>query len=141
MLEHDNFRAALDWYGETDPALALSLANRLTGFWSVRGHFSEGRRRLGELLGRVPAEDPERVDALNGAAWLATDQGDRVAALGLLDESIRCARVAQDPVREAAGLYTRGRAKQVIGDPAGGKADIERALSCRPRPMRTPASW
>jgi predicted ATPase/DNA-binding CsgD family transcriptional regulator len=127
-LEHDNFRAALDWYGETDPALALRLANRLTGFWSVRGHFSEGRRRLGELLGRVGSDDPERVDALNGAAWLATDQGDRGSALGLLDESIRCARAAQDRVREAAGLYTRGRARQFIGDPAGGRADVERAL-------------
>ncbi len=127
-LEHDNLRAALDWYGETDPALALRLANRLTGFWSVRGHFSGGRRRLVELLDRVPPDDPERVDALNGAAWLATDQGDRVSALGLLDESIGCARAAQDPVREAAGLYTRGRARQVIGDPAGGRADIERAL-------------
>jgi predicted ATPase/DNA-binding CsgD family transcriptional regulator len=127
-LEHDNFRAALDWYGATDPAMALRLANRLTGFWSVRGHFSEGRRRLGELLDRVPSEDPERVDALNGAAWLATDQGDRAAALGLLDESISRARVVQDPVREAAGLYFRGRARQVIGDPTGGRADIERAL-------------
>jgi non-specific serine/threonine protein kinase len=127
-LEHDNFRAALDWYDETDPAVALRLANRLTGFWSVRGHFSEGRRRLGDLLGRVGSEDPERVDALNGAAWLATDQGDRASALELLDESISRARVAQDPVREAAGLYTRGRARQVIGDPAGGRADIERAL-------------
>jgi predicted ATPase/DNA-binding CsgD family transcriptional regulator len=127
-LEHDNFRAALDWYAAADPAMALRLANRLTGFWSVRGHFSEGRRRLGELLDRVPSSDPERVDALNGAAWLATDQGDRAAALGLLDESIRSARVAHDPVRVAAGLYTRGRAKQVIGDPAGGRADVEQAL-------------
>jgi non-specific serine/threonine protein kinase len=127
-LEHDNFRAALDWYREADPARALRLANRLTGFWSVRGHFSEGRRRLGDLLGRVPAEDMERVDGLNGAAWLATDQGDRAPALELLDESIRCARAVQDPVREAAGLYTRGRARQVIGDPAGGRADVERAL-------------
>jgi predicted ATPase/DNA-binding CsgD family transcriptional regulator len=127
-LEHDNFRAALDWYGATDPAMALRLANRLTGFWSVRGHFSEGRRRLGELLDRVPSGDPERVDALNGAAWLATDQGDRASALGLLDESIRCARGAHDPVRVAAGLYSRGRARLVIGDPAGGRADIERAL-------------
>ena len=127
-LEHDNFRAALDWYRATDPARALRLANRLTGFWSVRGHFSEGRRRLGDLLDRVPAEDPERVDALNGAAWLATDQGDRVSALELLDESVSCARAARDPGREAAGLYTRGRARQVIGDPAGGRADAERAL-------------
>jgi predicted ATPase/DNA-binding CsgD family transcriptional regulator len=127
-LEHDNLRAALDWYGATDPAMALRLANRLTGFWSVRGHFSEGRRRLGELLDRVPSDDPERVDALNGAAWLATDQGDRASALGLLDESIRCAGFTHDPVRVAAGLYTRGRARLVIGDPGGGRADIERAL-------------
>jgi DNA-binding CsgD family transcriptional regulator len=127
-LEHDNFRAALDWYSATDPAMALRLANRLTGFWSMRGHFSEGRQRLGELLDRVPSDDPERLDALNGAAWLATDQGDRAAALGLLDESISRARVVQDLVREAAGLYFRGRAKQVIGDPAGSRADIERAL-------------
>jgi predicted ATPase/DNA-binding CsgD family transcriptional regulator len=127
-LEHDNFRAALDWYGDTDPAVALRLANRLTGFWSMRGHFSEGRRRLGELLELVPADDPERVDALSGAAWLATDQGDRPSAVGLLDESIRCARAAHDPVREAAGLYYLGRAKLIIGDPTGGRADIERAL-------------
>jgi predicted ATPase/DNA-binding CsgD family transcriptional regulator len=127
-LEHDNFRATLDWYGQADPAMALRLANRLTGFWSVRGHFSEGRRRLADLLGLVPDDDPERVDALNGAAWLATDQGDRASAIRLLDESIERARAAQDPVREAAGLYYRGRAKQIIGDPTGGRADIERAL-------------
>ena len=68
------------------------------------------------------------MDALNGAAWLATDQGDRASALGLLDESIERARATHDPVREAAALYFRGRARQVIGDPAGGRADIERAL-------------
>ena len=144
-LEHDNFRAALDWYRETDPAMGLRLANRLTGFWSVRGHFSEGRRQLGDLLDRVPSEDPERVDALNGAAWLATDQGDRASALGLLDESIRSARAAHDPVREAAALNYRGRAKQVIGDPAGGRADVERALelqtqAARRRPRGGPVS-
>jgi non-specific serine/threonine protein kinase len=127
-LEHDNFRAALDWYGEANPAMALRLANRLTGFWSVRGHFSEGRRRLGDLLALDSDDDHERTDALNGLAWLATDQGDRASALRLLDESIERARTAHDPVREAAGLHYRGRAKQTIGDPTGGRADIERAL-------------
>jgi predicted ATPase/DNA-binding CsgD family transcriptional regulator len=127
-LEHDNFRAALDWYRETDPPSALRLANRLTGFWSVRGHFSEGRRRLGELLERVPADDPEWIDAVNGAAYLATDQGDRDSALGLLEQGIERARATGDLAREAAGLCFRGRAKLVIGDPTGGRADIERAL-------------
>ena len=50
-LEHDNLRAALDWYAESDPAMALRMANRLTGFWSVRGYFSEGRRRLSDCSG------------------------------------------------------------------------------------------
>ena len=126
-LEHDNFRVALDWYHREDPSAALRLANRLTAFWSARGHFSEGRRRLGELLELVPDDDPERVDALSGAAWLATDQGDRASAIPLLDESIGRARATHDVVREATALYYRGRAKQIIGDPAGGGADIERA--------------
>jgi non-specific serine/threonine protein kinase len=39
-----------------------------------------------------------------------------------------CARAAHDPVREASGLSYRGRAKLVVGDPAGGRADIERAV-------------
>jgi predicted ATPase/DNA-binding CsgD family transcriptional regulator len=127
-LEHDNFRVALDWYRREDPSAALRLANRLTAFWSARGHFSEARRRLGELLELVPDDDPERVDALSGAAWLATDQGDRASAIPLLDESIERARATHDVVREATALYYRGRAKQSIGDPAGGGADIERAL-------------
>jgi predicted ATPase/DNA-binding CsgD family transcriptional regulator len=126
--EHDNFRAALDWYGRTDPVMGLRLANRLTAFWSVHGHFSEGRRRLDDLLELVQGDGAERVDALNGAAWLAIDQGDRPSATALLEESMSCARAAHDPVREATGLSYRGRAKLVVGDPAGARADIERAL-------------
>jgi non-specific serine/threonine protein kinase len=125
--EHDNFRAALDRYAATEPGTALRLANRLTAFWSIRGHFSEGRRRLAELLERVPDDDPERVDALNGAAWLATDQGDRAAAVPLLDETLARARAAGDLAGEATVLYYRGRATAMLGDPAG-RADIERAL-------------
>src|ERR1043165_767726 len=56
--------------------------------WSARGDFSEGTRRLGAVLELVPDDDPERVDALSSAAWLATDQGDRASAIPLLDESI-----------------------------------------------------
>jgi non-specific serine/threonine protein kinase len=41
-LEHDNFRAALDWYTEHEPAAALELANRLTAFWSARGSLLRG---------------------------------------------------------------------------------------------------
>jgi predicted ATPase/DNA-binding CsgD family transcriptional regulator len=130
-LEHDNFRSALDWYRRADPAAALHLANRLTAFWSARGHFSEGRRRLRELLDLVPADDPERIDALSGLAWLATDQGDRDAAIALLDESIERARARDDFVREATALNYRGRINLLTGEPANGASasDISRALA------------
>jgi non-specific serine/threonine protein kinase len=127
-LEHDNLRAALDFYRRADPGAALRLANRLTAFWSARGHFSEGRRRLGDLLDLVPDDDIGRVDALSGAGWLAADQGDRATAVALLDEAVERARALDDPVREAAALMYRGRAMQIIGDPAGAGPDIERAL-------------
>jgi DNA-binding CsgD family transcriptional regulator len=127
-LEHDNLRAALDWYTETDPAAALRMANRLTCFWSIRGHFSEGRRRLGDLRDLAAHDEAERIDALNGAAWLATDQGDRAAALTLLEQGIERARAIGDLSRAAAGLFCRGRATLITGDPTGGRADIEQAL-------------
>jgi non-specific serine/threonine protein kinase len=127
-LDHDNFRAALDWYRRHDPAAALRLANRLTAFWSARGHFSEGRRRLGELLELVTDQDSEWVQALSGAAWLAVDQGDYAAANALLEQSIASARTVHDASAEATALFYRGRGRLVIGDADGGRSDIARAL-------------
>jgi non-specific serine/threonine protein kinase len=127
-LEHDNFRAALDWYTEHEPAAALELANRLTAFWSARGYFSEGRQRLGELLELVPDDDPEWIHGMNGAAWLASDQGDSAAANALLDRSVARARAADDAVGEATALFFRGRSSLITGDVPAGSSDIERAM-------------
>src|SRR5215467_13796521 len=127
-LEHDNFRAALDFYRKASPAAALRLANRLTAFWSARGHFSEGRRRLGDLLALAPDDDIGRWDALSGAGWPAPNKGNRATAVALLDEAVECARVRHDRAGEVAALMYRGRAMQIIGDPGGAGPDIERAL-------------
>ncbi len=80
------------------------------------------------------------MDALSSAAWLATDQGDRASAIPLLDESIERARATHDVVREDTALYYRGRAKQVIGDPAGGGQTLNGRGSCRPTAAATPTS-
>jgi non-specific serine/threonine protein kinase len=128
-LEHDNLRAALDHCAGIDPPMALRMANRLAGFWTIRGYFSEGRRRLSGLREQVAEDDPEYADAMAGEAWLATDQGDRDAALPLLRSVIARARAAGDVVREAEALLSRGRAQLVIGDPAGGRADVEASLA------------
>jgi non-specific serine/threonine protein kinase len=126
--EHDNFRAALDWYGDRDPSTALQLANRLTAFWSARGHFSEGRRRLSELLELVAADDPGWIDGMNGVAWLATDQGDCATANALLDRSVARARTVADMVGEGTALFFRGRCRLISDDATGGGSDIARAM-------------
>ena len=106
--EHNNIRAALGWYREHDPPAALRLAASMSAFWSLRGHHTEGRQRLGELLGLVPDENMARVSALNGAGWLAIDQGDYAEAARLLGESIRIGRALGDTVGEGiATVYLR----------------------------------
>ena len=88
----------------------------------LRGQAAPGRTaRTG------PGRRPRAGGRAHGAAWLATDQGDRAAAVPLLDETLARARAAGDLVGEATVLYYRGRATPMLGDPAGG-ADIERAL-------------
>ena len=98
--EHNNVRAALAWYREHDPPLALRLAASMAAFWSLRGHHTEGRMRLGELLGLVPAQSVTRVSALNGAGWLALDQGDYAEASRLFAESIAMAQALGDLLGE-----------------------------------------
>jgi predicted ATPase/class 3 adenylate cyclase len=75
--EHDNFRAALDWFegrGETDRALRLAAA--LWRFWDLRGHLVEGRRRLESALRADDRPTAARAKALSGAADMALGSGD-----------------------------------------------------------------
>jgi predicted ATPase/DNA-binding CsgD family transcriptional regulator len=127
--DHDNLRAALGWLQEHDPPAALRMAGKLTAFWSVRGHFGEGRRRLADLIALVPAETPDRVAALNGAGWLAHDQGELQLSVDLLDESVRLARAIHDLRGEGTALINRARAALSGRALAAGDADIAAALS------------
>jgi hypothetical protein len=83
--EHANLRAALRWAiaaGETDRA--QEAAGAIWRFWQQRGHLTEGRRWLEEVLampsgqGRTPA----RAKALTGAGGIAWWQEDIAAAGG-----------------------------------------------------------
>lgn len=92
--EHDNLRAALVWFLDGGMAeQALTLAGALSRFWEVRGHWSEGRKWLEDALalgGSVPGA--VRAKALNGAGWLASQQGDYGRAITLLEESLALRR-------------------------------------------------
>jgi predicted ATPase len=89
-LEHDNFRAALEWLTQTqDAEWGLRLGAALFLFWELREIHTEGRDRLGRLL-KIPAAaapTKARMRALFAAGVLASAQRDFVAAKPLLDES------------------------------------------------------
>jgi non-specific serine/threonine protein kinase len=128
-VEHNNIRAALGWYRDHDLSAALRLAASMPAFWSLRGHHTEGRQRLRELLGVVPDESKARVSALNGAGWLAIDQGDYAEAADLLGNSIGLARSLRDTVGEGIGTLYLGRCKMSGLDIAAAVPDVERAAA------------
>jgi non-specific serine/threonine protein kinase len=110
-IEHNNIRAAIDWYRQEAPPAALRLAAAMSGFWSLHGHFTEGRQRLRELLDLVADQSTARVSALNGAAWLAIDQGDHSASADRLNESVDLSRELNDRVGEGMAVLYLGRSK------------------------------
>ena len=90
--EHENLRAALSWSCADDGRTAdgLQLASSLGWFWSVRGHYREGRRWLSILIAAVPGgkADSVRAYALRGASSLASDEGDCAEAGRLNEEAL-----------------------------------------------------
>ena len=59
-IEHDNFRAALDWLFQTsDVEWSFRLCVALFRFWEMREHLAEGRARLESVL-RMGGPGPPR---------------------------------------------------------------------------------
>ena len=130
-LEHDNLRAALDHLSESEPGTALRAANRLTGFWSIRGHFSGGTTAAGGSA-RSRAGPRPRVGRRPVLRGLARDRpgrpGGRAAAA-------RARRRARESGRRP-GAGGRGSAvprTRPVGHrrPVRGWDDIERSLALR----------
>jgi predicted ATPase/DNA-binding SARP family transcriptional activator/DNA-binding CsgD family transcriptional regulator len=89
--EHDNMRAALAWLVEGgDAQLGLRLAGALAWFWGARGHCSEGRRWLEQLLVRGSAAPiAARAKALVGAGRLMALYGNYERAEITTEEGLK----------------------------------------------------
>src|SRR5437667_962550 len=90
-MEHDNFRAALDWtIARDDARTALQLSGSLWRFWQMRGHIHEGRARMAQVLAMPNSRDflQERLVALEAAGGLAYWQADMDAAQNFYDECL-----------------------------------------------------
>src|SRR5207249_9336154 len=102
--EHDNLRAALDGCVRDDVNAGLALAAHLAPFWHMRGHHTEGRRRLEALLAaaQAPAAPAaaaaggRRARALLALADLEVEQRDFAAARALIEAGLAAAQAAGD---------------------------------------------
>jgi predicted ATPase len=131
-LEHDNFRAALEWLTHTrDADWGLRLGAALFQFWDMREHLTEGRDKLGRLLKLESAatRSNTRARALFAAGVLAGEQGDYAAACALIEESRDIARELNDArgvgiALNALAVHARDR-----GDVAASRSLFEESLA------------
>jgi predicted ATPase/DNA-binding winged helix-turn-helix (wHTH) protein len=97
-IEHDDFRAALDWLFENsnvDWGFRLCLA--LIRFWDMREFLTEARARLETVV--AMAGDGwirERAKATHGLGALATAQGDFSVASHFIEQSLSLYQAAGD---------------------------------------------
>jgi predicted ATPase len=118
-LEHDNFRAGLDWLTETDDAdWGLRLGTALFRFWESREFLAEGRDRLGKLL-QMPsaaAATKARARAVFAAGVLASEQGEVGVADALMMESLIISRQLGDQQGAAVSLNARAVHARDLGN-------------------------
>lgn len=129
--EHDNIRAALTWAlasGATETGLRLARA--LDNYWTLHGHFREGRRWLDAVLSAdESAPSPVRVRALLSIGWLARSQDDSVAAEPYLTEALETAETLGDFEGHVVALQSLGQVCLQQGDLTGAAVRTEESLS------------
>ena len=140
--ELDNLWSALRWALDHHRIeLGMRLAAALWRFWQIRGHMSEGRQILAELLEAEAEVDPAiRARALSAAGSLAYWQNDGLPCISWYESALRMRRELGDPAEVASCLYDLGHAISCVAavkDPARGRLlelealDIYRSLGSR----------
>jgi predicted ATPase/Tfp pilus assembly protein PilF len=85
--EHDNLRAALEWWLQNEPETALRICGSAWRFWLTRGHITEGRNWLKRALDSSRAPSLARGKSLLADGTLAFHQGELGTARMLLNEA------------------------------------------------------
>jgi predicted ATPase/DNA-binding CsgD family transcriptional regulator len=137
-VEHDNFRAALDWGEEHDTGATearLLLAAALSQFWVIRGLFAEGLSRLETLLA-LPAASGRNI--ARAKAWYALGSlyyrhgdhaaGDFVRARACYEESLEIFRELGSQPQIAVALADLGRVNADLGEYTSSRSLLEESL-------------
>jgi predicted ATPase/class 3 adenylate cyclase/Tfp pilus assembly protein PilF len=121
--EHDNFRAALAWFAESEGTESLRLAIALAPFWRLHGHLAEGQHWLDHALAlsdRSGAAELRAAAMLSGGL-LRIHSGKHDEAAELLAGAITLAKTTGD-------LGVEGRAWTGLGWVAIARGSISEAL-------------
>ncbi len=134
-IEHDNFRAALEWaLGEGRVERGLQLAGALTWYWDVRAYWREGLERATSLLAQ-PEAAAMNLSRANGllVAGVMTDRGrlgDVQTSRQYFEELIAIAGKNGDAGKPFLALGLLNLGDSMFGDdPALGKSMLEEGLT------------
>jgi predicted ATPase/DNA-binding CsgD family transcriptional regulator len=117
--QHDNLRAALRWaIASGNGQMGLRFISGLSHFWRVRGHLSEGRSWLPQVLELKNTDEPTKIlaDALHGIGDLAYLQSDYDAARALYTEALILYEKLELHQRAAYTLVSLGEVATEVGD-------------------------
>jgi predicted ATPase/transcriptional regulator with XRE-family HTH domain len=123
--EHDNLRAALSWcIAQRHEEHALRFSTALMRYWQMRGHITEGRERMSEVLGigvpgaggAIDSHSALRANALDAAGFLSWLQLDNAVAQPLYEQSLMIRRTIEDRQGIASCLNHLGNVARDRGE-------------------------
>jgi len=131
-VEHDNFRAALEWLIENrEIEWGFRLGAALFRFWESHDHFAEGRDYLQKLLKLDPSAPSTslRARVLFAAGILASEQGDYGNGERLFQESLAISRQLDDKRGIVVCLNALAVNARDLGDIANSRSLFEQSLA------------
>ena len=131
-MEHDNFRAALDYLIKTkDVDWSLRLGAALFRFWETREYFTEGRDAIDKLLILESTDTRPKLRARLqfAAAVLAGEQGDFDSARQLFEDSMESCVEFNDQRGVAVALNALAVQARNRGELADASSLFERCLA------------
>ncbi|MDQ3547348.1 MAG: tetratricopeptide repeat protein, partial [Chloroflexota bacterium] len=134
--EHDNLRAALSWSIAADEVdSCLEIGGGIWRFWERRGHVSEGRRLLEQIVALADDREPSHTFAsvLFGLGRMRYVQGDFVAARAAFERLVDVGQQLNSDSWLAGALTQRAHLATREGDYHEARRLSEDGLALRRR--------
>jgi predicted ATPase/DNA-binding winged helix-turn-helix (wHTH) protein len=130
-IEHDNFRAALDWLFQTsDIEWSFRLCVALFRFWEMREHLAEGRGWLESVLRMGESVSAkERAKVLVYLSTFATVQRDFSAATDFVEQSLSIYQSLGDQWGVAVSMNARAIVASDRQDHAAAQRHFDETLA------------